>query len=112
MCLKAEEFIRRFLLHVLPHRFIRIRHYGLLAGRNVPTKLARCRELLGQVPGAVPEVQDKPLSWFERVLRWTGEDPRICPRCQGPLTRRAWEDAPPPVIARCRATALLSVDST
>ena len=46
MQLSAEEFIRRFLLHVLPKRFVRIRHYGLLAGRNVDTKLAHCRELL------------------------------------------------------------------
>src|SRR5262245_8868243 len=39
-----HEFIRRFLLHVLPKRFVRIRHYGVLAGRNVDTKLARCRQ--------------------------------------------------------------------
>jgi hypothetical protein len=39
MRLTAEEFIRRFLLHVLPKRFVRIRHYGLLAGRNVTTQL-------------------------------------------------------------------------
>jgi Putative transposase/Transposase zinc-binding domain len=43
MTLAAEEFIRRFLLHVLPSRFVRIRHYGLLASRNVPTRLERCR---------------------------------------------------------------------
>jgi hypothetical protein len=44
--LSAEEFIRRFLLHVLPQGFVRIRHYGLLASRNVPTKLTRACELL------------------------------------------------------------------
>jgi hypothetical protein len=48
----ADEFIRRFLFHVLPKRFVRIRHYGLLAGRNVSIKLARCRQLLG-----VPDVE-------------------------------------------------------
>jgi hypothetical protein len=47
MRLTAEEFIRRFLLHVLPKRFVRIRHYGLLAGRNVASQWARCRQLLG-----------------------------------------------------------------
>lgn len=46
MTLAAEEFIRRFLLHVLPSRFVRIRHRGLLASRNVATRLAGCRALL------------------------------------------------------------------
>ena len=47
MELTADEFIRRFLLHVLPKRFVGIRHFGILAGRNVLTKLERCRCLLG-----------------------------------------------------------------
>jgi hypothetical protein len=47
MTLKATEFIRRFLLHVLPTGFVRIRHYGLLANRVCREKLARCRALLG-----------------------------------------------------------------
>ncbi len=46
MTLDAHEFIRRFLLHVLPLRYTRIRHYGLLAPSNVKTKLVRARELL------------------------------------------------------------------
>jgi Putative transposase/Transposase zinc-binding domain len=90
--LSAEEFIRRFLMHVLPRRFVRIRHYGLLAGRNVPTKLARCRALLGQAPPlAAAEPASQP-NWALRVLQWTGQDPRLCPRCQGPLLRRALEE--------------------
>jgi hypothetical protein len=88
MCLNAEEFIRRFLLHVLPPRFVRIRHYGLLAGRNVPTKLARCRELLGETPATSSARETRLRTWLERVLEWTGQDPRVCPHCQGPLTRR------------------------
>jgi hypothetical protein len=108
--LDAEEFIRRFLLHVLPSRFVRIRHYGLLAGRNVPTKLARCRELLGAAPTPSAPPAQRP-SWIERVLEWTGRDPRVCPHCQGPLTRRpltATESAgadgtePEPVAAATR----------
>jgi hypothetical protein len=87
MSVTAEEFIRRFLLHVLPPRFVRIRHYGLLAGRNVGTKLARCRELLGDAP-AEPAAVAGPRSWLDRVRQWTGQDPRACPSCQGPLTRR------------------------
>jgi len=47
MTIEADEFIRRFLLHVLPKRFTRIRHYGIMAPCNVKTKLERCRELLG-----------------------------------------------------------------
>jgi putative transposase/transposase-like zinc-binding protein len=46
MRLSADEFIRRFLLHVIPLRFVRIRHYGILAGRNVHTKLECCRKHL------------------------------------------------------------------
>jgi hypothetical protein len=47
MTLKATEFIRRFLLHVLPTGFVRIRHYGFLANRVCQEKLAQCRALLG-----------------------------------------------------------------
>ena len=47
MTLQAEEFLRRFLLHVVPRRFVRIRHYGLLANRHRAQKLERCRHLLG-----------------------------------------------------------------
>jgi len=90
MRLSAEEFLRRFLLHVLPPRFVRIRHYGLLAGRNVDTRLARCRELLGAVP-AGGDTKPAMRPWYERVLEWTGEDPRVCPCCQGTLTRRPLE---------------------
>jgi hypothetical protein len=46
MTLEAEEFIRRFLLHVLPEGFQRIRYYGFLANRYRKQKLAHCRELL------------------------------------------------------------------
>ena len=43
----GEEFIRRFLMHVPPKRFVRIRHYGLLSCRNKSKKMAHCRNLLG-----------------------------------------------------------------
>ena len=54
MRLPAGEFMRRFLLHVLPDGFHRIRHYGLLANGHRAAKLARCRELL-DVPPAPAE---------------------------------------------------------
>jgi hypothetical protein len=47
MELEATEFLRRFLLHVLPTGFVRIRHYGLLSNRHRRERLAVCRELLG-----------------------------------------------------------------
>ncbi len=52
MTVAADEFIRRFLLHVLPTGFHRIRYYGFLCNRHRAQKLARCRELLSM---AVPE---------------------------------------------------------
>jgi hypothetical protein len=88
MELAAEEFIRRFLLHVLPPRFVRIRHYGLLAGRNVATRLQRCRQLLGNHTMAAECLDSTiPKSWSDWVLLWTGEDPLRCPHCWGPLVR-------------------------
>lgn len=86
MELDADEFIRRFLLHVLPKGFVRIRHFGLLAARNVTTKLQRCRELLAAatIPSAkvIPEVRADPLDSVpaEQLAR--------CPHCQKPLSRR------------------------
>ena len=57
MRLEAQEFIRRFLLHVLPPGLQRIRHYGFLANRYRVVKLARCRQLL-----AVPVPADTPIA--------------------------------------------------
>jgi len=58
MTLAAAEFIRRFLLHVLPDGFMRIRHYGYLANRHRRQKLATCRRLLGVLEPAATEAED------------------------------------------------------
>lgn len=50
MCLATDEFIRRFLIHVLPDGFQRIRHYGLLASLQHKTNIAKARTLLGAQP--------------------------------------------------------------
>jgi len=50
MTLDAAEFSRRFLLHVLPNRFVKIRHYGLLCSRNIKTKLSKCMKMTGSKP--------------------------------------------------------------
>jgi Putative transposase/Transposase zinc-binding domain len=111
--LTAEEFIRRFLLHVLPRRFVRIRHYGLLAGRNVPTKLARCRALLGQAPPLAAAEQAPQPTWAQRVLQWTGQDPQLCPRCQGPLLRCALGELPiRPALAIPVVTPVLQANTS
>ena len=86
MTLDAEGFIRRFLLHVLPKGFVRIRHYGLLAGRNVDTKLADCHRLLDA--GAEPAT-DAVAAATEPVAADNGTDDESlrCPHCQAPLRR-------------------------
>jgi hypothetical protein len=84
MTLSAEEFIRRFLLHVLPKRFVRIRHYGLMAARNVDTKLARCRALLERTAEPSP-APPQPPALDPPVPE---EDRATCPCCRGPLRRR------------------------
>lgn len=97
MTVAAAEFIRRFLLHVLPKQFVRLRHYGLLASRNVATKWARCRQLLQSEP--LPQRQP-PKTLQERVHEWTGQDPLCCPRCQQPLTRQTWDRGDPQPLPR------------
>ena len=78
MELEAAEFIRRFLLHVVPDGFVRIRHFGLLANRTRKIKLARCRQVLAQP--AVPA--DRPVeSVHTLMLRLTGIDIDRCPVC-------------------------------
>ncbi len=60
MTLGTDEFIRRFLLHVLPRGFHRIRHYGLLASGGRRDNLARARELLAAPPPVAPDDTTEP----------------------------------------------------
>jgi hypothetical protein len=78
MTLDAAEFIRRFLLHILPDGFMKIRHYGILSNRNRKSKLAVCKKLLGAP--CRHENREKE-SWQDLLTRITGTDPRICPYC-------------------------------
>jgi Putative transposase/Transposase zinc-binding domain len=82
MTLAAIEFVRRFLLHVLPSGFVRVRHYGLLANRYRQEKLARCRELLGMAvthqADTAPTAPD-PLTPTGLEVEVTPT--RVCPRC-------------------------------
>jgi hypothetical protein len=78
MTLPAGEFLRRFLLHVLPSGFMRIRHFGLLANRHRKHKLERCRALLH----ASPPSDKTPESVATSIQRLTGEDLLRCPCCK------------------------------
>ena len=80
LTLEAFEFIRRFLLHVLPGQFVKIRYYGILSHRSRKGKLLRCKKLLGVVTSEKPEQVLKE-TWEDLFTRITGIDPRICPHC-------------------------------
>jgi len=82
MPLSAEEFIRRFLLHVLPHGFHRIRYYGFQGNRYRKDKLDQCRQLLGM---PIPEVHSEPSEtqdYRDRCEELNGVSLRICPVCR------------------------------
>jgi len=80
MTLDAFEFIRRFLLHVLPKGYCKIRYYGLLSNRNKSLKLKRCKELLCTCQHEEPDYFECE-SWQDLFLALTGIDLRTCPSC-------------------------------
>jgi hypothetical protein len=105
MTLTTEAFLRRFLLHVLPKGFVRIRHYGLLANAVRRERVALCRRLLDvRDESAAPAPVE---TWQELLFRLTGKDVTICPQCGGrlldagriepvvPLRRAILEGLPP-----------------
>jgi hypothetical protein len=86
MTVDAFEFIRRFLLHILPDNFVKIRHYGILSNCNRKTKLKRCQELLNVKQEVEPKTT---ASWEELYLELTGTDLRLCPCCEkGRMVRK------------------------
>ena len=76
--LKGEDFVVRFLQHVLPKGFTKIRHYGFLSTRSKKVDLSKIREVLG---AATPEKVPK-LTAREVLLKTTGVDPWLCPKCK------------------------------
>jgi hypothetical protein len=80
MTLDADEFIRRFLLHVLPDGFHRIRHFGYLANGVRVTKLAHCRRLLAAPEPVTPAAA---ANYRERYQQLTGRSLDLCPCCGG-----------------------------
>jgi hypothetical protein len=85
MTLSPDEFLRRFLLHLLPEGFVRIRNFGFLANRKRATALPLCFQLLGATPQAKQEISTASPSDL-----WN------CPQCGGPML----------VIERLTATEL------
>lgn len=90
--LAPQEFIRRFLLHVLPSGLVKMRHYGLWASSNVSTRLLLARQLIpvqapeaSSSPPPSPELpkRDEPLTWQDHLLQLTGIDVTRCPHCGG-----------------------------
>jgi hypothetical protein len=101
MTLRADEFIRRFLIHVLPDGFQRIRYYGFLANCQRDRKLARCRELLGMTRiDTTPSLPASPCDYRDLYQTLTGTSLTLCPACgQGcmlvidvlaPMEKRRW----------------------
>jgi Putative transposase/Transposase zinc-binding domain len=85
MTLEAHEFIRRFLLHIVPHGFQRLRHVGFLANRCKAHALRQCRHLLGQPTEPPPRAPPSAVEWMRQR---TGLDLTQCPQCgHGPLVR-------------------------
>ena len=74
MTLSLDEFLRRFLLHLLPQGFVRIRNFGFLANRKRATTLPLCFQLLGSGPQAKAEISTA-----------SSSDAWLCPKCGGPM---------------------------
>jgi len=84
----AVEFIRRFLLHALPKRFVRIRHYGYLSSRNKKQHLTQIRKIMG-VSVALTNRIDKSVQ--EVMIELTGVDIMLCPCCKKGKIRQVRE---------------------
>ena len=105
MTLSADEFIRRFLLHVLPGGFQRIRYYGFLGNRYRKEKLEQCRHLLGTpVPGEQANSLPTEKDYRDHFEQLTGQSLHQCPQCrQGRmlvvaiLPRWHYKAVPPPI---------------
>ena len=99
LTLSLDEFLRRFLLHVLPKGFVRIRNFGFLANRQRATLLPLCFHLLGWAP----QTEQEPSTAND------AHDLRLCPQCGGPmrvierLTAAQIQLRSPPAMVRAAA---------
>jgi hypothetical protein len=81
LTLPGAEFSHRFLLHVVPRRFVRVRRFGLLANGIKACRLARARSLL-DVPAPPEPSSPQPETWQDTYRRLVGTDPLRCPACR------------------------------
>jgi hypothetical protein len=95
--LPGEDFLARFVDHVLPKHYVKIRHVGLMAASHVNTKLACARELL-TVPAPAPPPANPVMTWIDALLAIAGLDVLRCPICGGPVVGRPLPEPtrPPP----------------
>ncbi len=101
VAMTTHEFIRRFLLHVLPKGFRKIRHYGLLAPSNIKTRFAKAKALLK--PDDNDTVHDEKAhdgTWEQRLERLVGTGARACPSCKDGELIRGHEIEPRPPAAQ------------
>jgi len=103
LALQATDLLGRFVRHVLPRGFRRVRHYGLLGNRHKTAKLAGSRRYFGIVPPADPT----PVEVTHRLLRRLGIEPNCCPACG---SRRVVREPIPsrPLVPRARAPTATS----
>lgn len=87
--LDLHEFIRRFLLHILPPNFMKIRCFGFLSNTNKKQALATIRTSLGVEPPPEPAKDEPKETTAERILRLTGLDITRCPKCNGKLVQES-----------------------
>ena len=79
MTLSANEFLRRFLLHVLPKGFMKIRYFGFLANVNKKQTIPLIRRLIDSIAKPLKTIKE---TVFEMMLRLTGKDITRCPNCK------------------------------
>jgi hypothetical protein len=104
MTLSAVEFLRRFLLHVLPYGFTRIRHFGLCAASNIDTKLEAARKILERDPVATPGAPLTQAIEVDDCAESAERAPKVCPDCgRAGLVRRS---IPPALQPWSQATGI------
>lgn len=92
MTVSANEFIRRFLIHILPSGFMKIRHYGFLGNRNKNTKLKLCKQLTN-----TSTLLKEKASTLDLIQKITGRDLSKCPHCGSDKLSKCtiWGKSPP-----------------
>jgi hypothetical protein len=101
LTITGPEFVRRFLLHVLPKRFVRLRHFGILANAHRSGRIAHIRRTLGE-PVAPRPTNAPAESWQDLYRRIIGRDPNQCPACGRGTLRIVVVLAPAVAVATSR----------